>query len=246
MNQPTPSDSPRVSLWKLTRETLHRIMRLVAAVETWNSQTLYLACQLNTMAMIVARLKHEEGVVKIGDILDVRVVMDCVANAITGCNQLLYAENGLLAAATPRKDRKTKSEAQRNMLKEYAPVKWKTEEGNVGELLFKRGHAVIHGDADAGFYFRADGLHGRDVTGLAFCILMLLFNVRTYLTGIGSYFTDAQHDEIVGRFHAILPHIVNEGIATYSAPLDPFERRVYEELFKRGVDLNLSEPIRQV
>jgi hypothetical protein len=234
---------PRVRLWELSREIVYRLIVRVHGLKDWNRQTLYLASQLNTIAMIVEQLEHEDGKVKVGNVLLLRVAMDCVVNAIAGCNEPVYADNALAEAKIPRAERGFPTKAQRDLFKKYSSSTW-IADNNEPNLLFARANALIHGDADAGFYLRADGLGAIDIKGLTMCVLALMQGVRPYLTGLGAYFSNEEFNDIVTQLKEVLLLVASEGNAYYNQQFGAFEARVYKELFKVGVNLKLSEPLR--
>jgi hypothetical protein len=241
MDQTTPVDTPRVALWKISQEMLGLVMDNLLRLPTWSNQTVYLASQLDIIARITATLKQEQGKYSIGNVLLLRTLLEAVANAITGCNVPEYANEELAKLSIDRKDRKKKSQVQRDRLDLYHPRTWlyATE----ATLLWTRGNCVVHADADSSFFFRSDGLGAIDLKGLALAIVSLMQGAHTYLESINAFFTQEEWDADITRFRAALTAVVTEGEASLQGDLHDYEARLFAELYKRGADIKLSEKI---
>ncbi len=208
------------------------------ALPNWSSQTLYLACQLNTMHVIATLMEQKEGRVIIGSNLHIRVLLECVVNSIAGCQEPIYAQKELEKLATKRANRKMKPKQLRKIRCAYEPETW--HYATEARAQWNRGNCIVHGDADTSFYLRADPLHAIDVKAFALAVVSLTEGTQVYLNQIGAFFTDQQQaDGHFNRLKAALANVVAEGQASFKE-ISPYEDRLYLELNKYNAKLDYT------
>jgi hypothetical protein len=228
----------RVELWRVSLEIVRFLKAKLMALPTWDKKTLYLASQLNTIHVIAQNLEQKKGKVLIGSTLQVRVLLECVSNAITGCNKPGYAYREIRKIRKPRMKRGMKSKAQKKAYYQHVPRTWQYKKE--AESLWKRGNCTIHGDADTSFYLRADPLNAVDVKTLALALVSLVDGTQAYLNKIGAFYTSqAQSDAHFVRFKDAVNKVHGEPVPEYKA-MTPFEDRVFTELNKHGAKLKYA------
>jgi len=238
---PEKQDSPRIALWKASREMLYLIMPKLLNLPMWSNQTTYLASQIDIIARIAAMIEQQDGKMNVGTVFQLRTLLEAVANAITGCNDPIYADGELEKLSIERRNRGPKSCDQKERQRKYHPRQWtyKAE----AELVWNRGNCVVHADADTSFFLRSDGLAAIDLKALALGVFSLMAGAETYLKSIDCFFTDEEFNPLIDKFKTALSQVVSEGEASILGDLHPFEARVYAELYKRGAHIKLSEKI---
>jgi len=235
-------NNPQLLLWKVSREIPNVIAKKMLKLSKWDAQVVYLASQLDIICRIAAALEHESQKVTIGTFLQIRTLMESVSNAIAGSKIPKYAEEELRMLHIARFDRGEKSAEQKAIRIRHRPCTWSYHHETTP--LWNRCNCIANGNADTGFYMRADGLNALDIRALAFTMLSLMEGTKDYLKSIDCFYTQEEWDRLVLRVQEALEKVPLLGEASYLGGFHPFEARLYGELVKRGVNQELSEDVR--
>ncbi len=234
-------NNPQLLLWKVSREIPNVIAKKMLILSKWDAQVVYLASQLDIICRIATALESESEQVTTGTFLQIRILMESVSNAIAGSKVPKYAQEELEMLRIPRSDRRVKSDEQKAMLVMNHPSKWKYHQETTP--LWNRCACIANGNADTGFYMRADGLNALDIRALTFTMLSLMEGTRDYLISIDCFYTQEEWDRLVSRVKEALEKVPLLGEASYLGGFHPFEARLYGELVKRGVNQELSDDV---
>jgi hypothetical protein len=234
---------PQLVLWKVSREIPNVIVKKMLKLPKWDTQVVYLASQLDIICRIATTLENDAQKVTLGTFLQIRTLMEAVSNAIAGSHVLKYAQEELEMLQVARMDRRGKSNEQHGILIMHRPPKWVYHQETTP--LWNRCNSIANGNADAGFYMRADGLNALDIKGLAFTMLSLIEGSRDYLKSIDCFYAQEEWDRLSLRVKEALEKVPVGGEVSSLGKFHPFEARLYAELVKRGVNQELSDDVRR-